>query len=241
MEAKDLLSKIIETLMDLEKPVDRKFLMQYICGNESEEMEESGLMENETFGICQGEEESLLLCIVEEAVKKGLILLDDETKTYTFTPAGKKFQKKPKSFPVNYDDEDEDEDATIDSSIDELMSEIEQDSPVKKGSAAQKKSSMKINLIHAIDRKKALDDFAESQGVDFDEILDELESLVHGGTKININYFIEEVLEADAIDELMEIYTENKGDLKATLKEMEDVYNIEELRLVRIKYLCENR
>lgn len=226
--------------MDLEKPVDRKFLMQYICGSETEEMDEAGLMEKETFGICQGEEDALLVCITDEAVKKGFILLDDENKTFTFTPAGKKFQKKPKSFPVSYDDEDENEDATIDSTIDDLMSEIEQDSPLKK-STLQKKSSMKINLIHAIDRKKALDDFAESQGIDFDEVLDELESLVHGGTKINISYFIEEVLEADAIDELMDLYMENKGDLKAAVKEMEDVYSIEELRLVRIKYLCENR
>lgn len=244
MEAKDSLSKILEALIDLGTPVQKDFLLDFICGRDNEEIEEKGQTDLETFGILQGEEEALLLVIVKEAVKKEFITFDGDTKTYTFTPAGKKFQKKPKSFVVSYDDDEDDEDASIDDSISELMEEIEADVPSKKagtGPTTSKKSSLKILLIQAIDRKKALDDFAESQGQDFNDILDELESIIQGGTHIDIDYFLEEVFTEDNIDELMEFYEENDGNLDKAILEFEDAYSPEELRLLRIKYLTLKR
>lgn len=239
MEVKDSLSKIIEALIDLENPVEKRYLMDYICGKDNEEIEEEGKTELETFGILQGEEEALLQVIIKEAVKKELIDFDSDNKTYTYTASGKKFQKKPKSFVISYDDDEEEEDAKIDDSINELMEEIEADVPTKKnvGSAPTRKSTLKILLIQAIDRKKALDDFAESQGQDFNVILDELESIIQSGTHIDIDYFLEEVFTQDNIDEVVEFYQECDGNLNKALLEFEDAYSPEELRLLRIKYL----
>ena len=237
LEAKDSLGKIIEALMELETPVQLDYFMDFICGKDNEAIEEENRAELETYGILQGEEDAFLEVVIKEAIKKEFISKDDDNQTITFTPAGKKFQKRPKSFVVNYDDEEEVEDATMDDSLKELMDEIEIDNPAPKKGGITKKSSMKIQLIHAIDNKKALDDFAESQGQDFDVILDELESLVAHGTHINIDYFLNEVFTQDNIDEMMDFYTANKGNLDKALKEFEDVYNPEELRLLRIKYL----
>lgn len=238
MEAKDSLSKIIEALMDLGTPVQKDFLLDFLSGKDNEDIEEKGQTDLETFGILQGEEEALLLVIIKEAVKKEFIEYDSDNHSYTFTPAGKKFQKKPKSFVVSYDDDEDDEDAKIDDSISELMHEIEADVPSKRAAnGSSKKSSLKILLIQAIDRKKALDDFAESQGQDFNDILDELESIIQGGTHIDINYFLEEVFTPENIEEVLDFYEENDGNLHKAILEFEDSYSPEELRLLRIKYI----
>ncbi|MBQ9287019.1 MAG: hypothetical protein IJ212_01140 [Bacteroidaceae bacterium] len=242
MEAKDILSKIIEALMELEVPVQKEYFMDFICGHDNEDIEESGKTDLETYGIVQGEEDAFIEVVIKEAVKKGLIEYDSDNQTYTFTASGKKFQKKPKSFVVNYDDDEDVEDATIDDSIDELMEEIEKDAPIKKpANQLNKKSSMKIKLIHAIDNQKALDDFAESQGIDFDVVLDELESIVQAGTHINIDYFLEEVFTEDNIEEVVGFFDENGGNLQKALHEFKDAYNPEEIRLLRIKYLTKRK
>ena len=58
-----------------------------------------------------------------------------------------------------------------------------------------KKSMLKVKIIQSIDRQIALDDIANAQGIDFDELLDEIEAIVYSGTKLNIDYFLEEVME----------------------------------------------
>ncbi len=105
-----------------------------------------------------------------------------------------------------------------------------------------KKSEKKIAIIHAIDRKIALDDIAESQGIDFDELLDELEAIVNSGTKININYFLMEIMDEDKINDIFEYFRDEavSDDIQSALRELgEDDYTEEEVRLVRIKFISE--
>jgi ATP-dependent DNA helicase RecQ len=105
-----------------------------------------------------------------------------------------------------------------------------------------KKSEKKISIIHAIDRKIALDDIAESQGIEFDELLDEIESIVYSGTKININYFLNEIMDEDKISDIFEYFRDeaDSDDINAALKELgEDDFTEQEIRLVRIKFISE--
>lgn len=102
------------------------------------------------------------------------------------------------------------------------------------------KSKVKIALIQGIDRKIDLDELAESKGLDFSEMLDELDAIVNAGTKINIDYFLDEILEEDRQDELMEYFRScEEDDIEAAIQELGDEYSDEEIRLVRIKFLSE--
>ena len=74
------------------------------------------------------------------------------------------------------------------------------------------KSKMKVSIIQSIDRKVALDDIALAKGIEFDELLDEVESIVYSGTKLNIDYFLEEVLDDDKVDEIYEYFKESETD-----------------------------
>lgn len=100
---------------------------------------------------------------------------------------------------------------------------------------------MKVSIIQSIDRKVALDDLAMSKGMEFEELLNEVESIVYSGTKININYFLDEVLDEDHLDDIYEYFKESETDsLDDALDELGDDYSEEEIRLVRIKFLSEN-
>jgi len=103
------------------------------------------------------------------------------------------------------------------------------------------KSKLKVSIIQAIDRKIAIDDIALSKGLDMNEMLDELEAIVYSGTKININYFLEEVMEADKVDEIYDYFRNAETDkISSALEELgEDDFNETEIRLVRIKFLSE--
>lgn len=102
------------------------------------------------------------------------------------------------------------------------------------------KSNVKIAIIHAIDRKIPLDEVARSKGLEFDELLDEIEGIVNSGTKINVNYYINELLDDDQQDDIFEYFKESEsGDLNDAYKELGNEYSEEEIRLVRIKFLSE--
>jgi ATP-dependent DNA helicase RecQ len=101
------------------------------------------------------------------------------------------------------------------------------------------KSKLKVSIVQAIDRKVALDDLAESKGIDFNEMLSEVEAIVYSGTKININYFLEEVMDADTVREIYEYFRETETDnLDKAMDELPD-YSETEIRLVRIKFFSE--
>ena len=103
------------------------------------------------------------------------------------------------------------------------------------------KSKLKVSIIQAIDRKIALDDIALSKGLDISELLDEIEAIVYSGTKINIDYFLTEVMDTDHIDEIFEYFSSAETDkIDAALEDLgEDDYSETEVRLVRVKFLSE--
>ena len=103
------------------------------------------------------------------------------------------------------------------------------------------KSKLKVSIIQAIDRKIALDDIALSKGLDIGELLDEIEAIVYSGTKINIDYFLEEIMDPDHIDEIFEYFSSAETDkIEDALDELgEDDYSETEVRLVRVKFLSE--
>lgn len=102
------------------------------------------------------------------------------------------------------------------------------------------KSKLKISIIQAIDRKIALDELAESKGLEFDELLDEVEAIVYSGTKINIDYFLEEVMDEDHQEDIFDYFKGSESDdLQQAINELGNEYTEEEIRLIRIKFLSE--
>ena len=117
--------------------------------------------------------------------------------------------------------------------------EIERHSDLRVRTVA-KKSILKVKIIQAIDRQIALDDIATAQGLEFDELLDEVEAIVYSGTKLNIDYFLEEVMDEDHVDDIYDYFAESETDsLEDALQELGAECSEDEIRLVRIKFLSE--
>lgn len=103
-----------------------------------------------------------------------------------------------------------------------------------------KKSMLKVKIIQSIDRQIPLDDIASAQGLDFEELLDEIEAIVYSGTKLNIDYFLDDVMDADHIDDIYEYFRESEtDDIDVALEELGDDSSENDIRLVRIKFLSE--
>ena len=103
-----------------------------------------------------------------------------------------------------------------------------------------KKSILKVKIIQAIDRQVALDDIATAQGLEFEELLDEVEAIVYSGTKLNIDYFLDEVIDEDHVDDIYNYFAESDTDsLDAALDELGSECSEDEIRLVRIKFISE--
>ena len=101
-----------------------------------------------------------------------------------------------------------------------------------------KKSLLKVKIIQNIDRQIALDDIATAQNIDFDDLLDEVEAIVYSGTKLNIDYFLEEVMDEDRVDEIYDYFAESDtDDLETAIQELGG--DEDEIRLVRIKFISE--
>ncbi|MDE5624823.1 MAG: HRDC domain-containing protein, partial [Muribaculaceae bacterium] len=117
--------------------------------------------------------------------------------------------------------------------------EIERPEDLRVRSVANK-SRIKISIIQAIDRKIDLDELANSKCMEFGELLDEIEAIVYAGTKINIDYFINEVIDDDHQEDIFEYFKEADSDsLNEAIKELGNDYSEEEIRLMRIKFLSE--
>ena len=102
------------------------------------------------------------------------------------------------------------------------------------------KSRVKISLIQGIDRKIDLDELAESRGLEFGEMLDELEAIVYAGTKINISYFLDEIIDEDRQDEIMDYFREcEEDDIEDAIEEWGSEYSEDEIRMMRIRFLSE--
>ena len=101
-----------------------------------------------------------------------------------------------------------------------------------------KKSLLKVKIIQNIDRQIALDDIATAQNIDFDELLDEVEAIVYSGTKLNIDYFLDEVMDEDRIDEIYDYFADSDtDDLETAIQELGG--DEDEVRLVRIKFISD--
>jgi ATP-dependent DNA helicase RecQ len=102
------------------------------------------------------------------------------------------------------------------------------------------KSKMKVQIIHAIDHQIDLEEIAKSNGIGFEELLDELEAIVYSGTKLNIDYFLEEELDEDVIDEIYDYFRSSEtDDLDTAVENIDGDYDDEVIRLVRIKFISE--
>jgi len=102
------------------------------------------------------------------------------------------------------------------------------------------KSKMKVFIIQAVDRKISLEDIAVSKGLDFSELLDEIEAIIYSGTKINIDYFIDDAMDPDKAEEIFEYFRESQtDDIDTAMTELGGDYTEEEIRLIRIKFISE--
>ncbi len=102
------------------------------------------------------------------------------------------------------------------------------------------KSKLKVSIIQSIDRQVALDDIALVKGIDFSDLLDEIEAIVYSGTKLNIDYFLEEVMDEDRVDDIYEYFRESEtDDIDTAMNNLDSDYTEDEIRLVRIKFISE--
>lgn len=102
------------------------------------------------------------------------------------------------------------------------------------------KSKLKVSIIQSIDRKVALDDIAVSKGLEFGELLDEVEAIVYSGTKLNIDYFLEEIMDDDHMQDIYNYFKESTTDrIEEAVEELGGDYSEDEIRLVRIKFISE--
>ena len=103
------------------------------------------------------------------------------------------------------------------------------------------KSVNKVFIIQSIDRKLPLEDIADAKGLEMEELLDEIEAIVYSGTKLQLDYYLEQTLDEDVIEEIYD-YFHNEAesdDLATVMEDLKDDYDEMEVRLVRIKFLCE--
>ena len=107
--------------------------------------------------------------------------------------------------------------------------------------SAPSKTGNKVYIIQSIDRKLPLPDIAAAKGLDMGELLTEIEAIIATGTRININYYIEDELDPEVVEEIYDWFREEatSDSLEEALRQLEGDYEEEEIRLVRIKFLCE--
>ena len=117
--------------------------------------------------------------------------------------------------------------------------EVERPDEIRVKSVANK-SARKLKIIEKIDLRTPLDELAKTLGLEFTQLLDELESIVYSGTRINIDYYINRILDDEQIDDISDYFYESDTDrLSVAMQELGDYYTEEEVRLMRLKFLSE--
>lgn len=102
------------------------------------------------------------------------------------------------------------------------------------------KSANKVHIITNIDKRLPLEDIAKAKGMDMEDILTEIEAIVFSGTKVNIDYYLDDILDEDSQEEIFDYFKEAENDsIDGALEEFDDDFSEEELRLVRIRFLSE--
>ena len=323
VEAKELLVTVLEAISVLKEKHKADYLINFLLGKDTSEIETFEHNELEEFGSGSDEEESTWETVIRQALLDNYLKKDIENYgILKITKKGKEFLKKPLSFKITKEEDEDDADieeleseegvittgggnsGAADPALFSMMKDLRkkiskklnvppyvifqpasleamatsypitleelQNIPgVGAGKAKRygqefielikkhveeneiirpedlrvktvaNKSKLKVSIVQAIDRKVALDDLAESKGIDFNEMLSEVEAIVYSGTKININYFLEEVMDADTVREIYEYFRETETDnLDKAMDELPD-YSETEIRLVRIKFFSE--
>lgn len=242
MDVKDSICKALKALIELPDTLSRDLLIDFITGKESKEMNERGLNDLECYGIGDMNDDEFWSNLIDKAFEAGYIKnKPSKSDRIGITPAGKKYLKDPTPFEIE-DEEDidvSDVDMSIEGLVESALSEKRAEAiPTSKASP---KTKNQIKLIQAIDRGIALDDYAQSEGMEFDEVLDDLSALINTGKKLNIGYFVDEVLGEEAYTELKEFFEQNtrsKDPVGSALAEFDDAYSEEEIRLAYIHYRC---
>ncbi len=323
VEAKELLITVLEAIEALKEKQKTEYVINFLLGKETSEIETYGHNELDEFGSGADEEESTWQSVIRQALLDNYLKKDIENYgILKITKKGKDFLKKPVSFKITKEDEEEESEeelypdnadmlasgggsfgavdpvlfammkdlrkkmakklnvppyvifqpATLEAmattypiTLDELQNmpgvgpgkakrygkefielikkhveenEIERPEDLRIKTVANK-SKLKVSIVQAIDRKVALDDLAESKGMDFEEMLSEVEAIVYAGTKINIDYFLNEIMDRDSIDEIYSYFKQTEtDDLKMAVENLPD-YTETEIRLVRIKFFSD--
>lgn len=240
MEAKESLVKLIRSMLEIKAPVPKDVLTDFLIGKESGDITQLGWDELENFGVGEAHEDEYWNNLIDAALEQGYLKIKSaKAETLIPTTEGKKFCRKPTSFVIEEDDEisdiqeDKGLDQLVKNALDEKLTAEQKASP---------KTKQQIKLIHAIDRKVALDDFAENESLGLDEVLDDVENLVNQGRTLDITYFTDEVLGHDCVSELLEYFQESPtDDLNLAMKEFGDVYNEEEVRLARVVFRVQKK
>lgn len=323
VEAKELLITALEAIIALKEKQKTEYLINFLLGKETSEIETFEHNELDEFGSGADEEESTWETVIRQALLDNYIKKDIENYgILKITKKGKDFLKSPVSFKITKEDEDEDDlneldnedsDAIISGSgsagavdpvlfsmmkdlrkkiskklnvppyvifqpssleamatsypitLEELQNipgvgagkakrygkefvelikkHVEENEIIRPEDLRVKtvanKSKLKVSIVQGIDRKVALDDLAESKGIDFNEMLSEVEAIVYSGTKINIDYFLNEVMDQDVIEDIYDYFKSGEtDDLEMAIEELSD-YTETEIRLVRIKFFSE--
>ena len=103
------------------------------------------------------------------------------------------------------------------------------------------KSANKVFIIQSVDRKLPLEDIADAKGLDMEELMNEIEAIVFSGTKLNLDYYIDQTLDEDVVEEIYDYFKDKaeSDSLEEAMEELGSDYDEMEVRLVRIKFLCE--
>lgn len=239
MDAKESLIIVLNALHELKKQqVTKQTLIDCIRGIESRSVKDLGLDVAEMFGQGDKREEQHYNAVIEQAANEKLLKIAENI--ISITPKGEKFRKSPGPFMLTEDNEEEPEekdgamlDSLVEKALDKTTEEDVEDINLITNNTTAKSQQM-IHLIQAIDRKIPLDDYAEQMQLGFDEVLDQLEHLIQRGTKFDISYFVNQVLEKECQDEMLDYFDEVNGDVEQAVEEFDGVYQPEEIRLVRL-------
>lgn len=233
MNIQDRIVKTVIVIQEAGQGLTREQLQAILLGNETEELQALELDQLESFGIAEGMDEEDWNSIFDRAIEEGLLKIKNQKQhTLTYTPEGKKFRKKPKAIILGDGTDEDDYVGVGDDELDTVMrNALNEKREEAAGHLTSERSKRQIKLIRAIDRKIALDDFAENENVDLNDVLDELETMLQHGKRMDITYFTDEVLGKEDVEDVRMSMGPNP-DMNALRQEWGDVYNEEELRLL---------
>lgn len=232
----DIQHKIISLITIIQEAghgLSKEQLKDILTGNSTEDLLQQGLDKLESFGCAKDTDKKDWDIITDRALEEGLLKIKNQKlHTLTYTPEGKKFCKKPHEITIGEKKKEQNFEGMEANDLDAVMHGALLGKQNKESLHVTERSKLQIKLIQAIDRKIALDVFAESENVDLDEVLDELEALLRHGKRMDITYFTDEVIGKEDIEEIRASFANKKLTMDALCQEWDDVYNEEELRLL---------